>query len=495
MTAILSFHSYRYYPYEKVLARREAAQLLKAKTLHEHEDRIEVPDVALSQHAKRLTYFARANHGRLAFETFQGQLERVATTGKNRQATRYSVHGLHEYKGKFNPQIVKAILNIFDIRAGANVLDPFCGSGTTLVECAHMGAHCVGFDLNPFAVYIANAKLQALSTPAEYLARIVSRLKTTFSRLKRWRANRTHTDRIEYLQAWFNPEILDAVEIVRTTIEECAAEHAPILLAVASNLLREYSLQDPNDLRIRRRKTPLPTMVFSEAVIEAAAAFILRLQDTQSILGIKPHKAKAVLYDTTGLLKKPKTLFDSAITSPPYAMALPYIDTQRLSLVWLGLISPSEILPLDAELVGSREVRGVSRASLNDCLAANHAEIPEAQRRFCTLLFSSLAPTDGFRRQAVPGLLYRYFGAMQDSFVNVHQHLKLGAPYALVVGHNHSTLGGKRIEIDTPMHLAALAKHVGWAVDEMIPLQTYRRYGYHMNNAVADETLLLLRRQ
>ena len=89
--------------------------------------------------------------------------------GKTRQATRYSVHGLHEYKGKFNPQVAKALLNIFGVRSGGRVLDPFCGSGTTLVECTHADVLGLGIDINPFAVFLANAKLRALTTPVAEL--------------------------------------------------------------------------------------------------------------------------------------------------------------------------------------------------------------------------------------------------------------------------------------------------------------------------------------
>jgi site-specific DNA-methyltransferase (cytosine-N4-specific) len=239
----------------------------------------------------------------------------------------------------------------------------------------------------------------------------------------------------------------------------------------------------------------LPTIPFADAFIDAALNFLIRLQDAQLILGVQAIKGEALLHDTTagGQTKKNRN-FDAAVTSPPYAMALPYIDTQRLSLVWLNLIPATEILRLESNLVGSREVRGTSRRELDEQLAVNYANLPEAELNFCARLASSLGPSDGFRRQAVSGLLYRYFAAMQASFAAVHKQLKRGAPYALVVGHNHTVLGGKRFDINTPAHLAALAKQSGWIVDEMIPLQTYQRYGYHMDNAVAAETLLLLRR-
>ena len=61
--------------------------------------------------------------------------------------------------------VAKSLLNIFKANTCDNVLDSFCLSGTTLVECAHIGVHGFGTDLNAFAVYIANAKLLALTTP------------------------------------------------------------------------------------------------------------------------------------------------------------------------------------------------------------------------------------------------------------------------------------------------------------------------------------------
>jgi hypothetical protein len=115
------------------------------------------------------------------------------------------------------------------------------------------------------------------------------------------------------------------------------------------------------------------------------------------------------------------------------------------------------------------------------------------QHDYCLQLEASLAPTDGFRRIAVPSLLYRYFATMRDSFEAVAARLKPNAPYGLIVGHNHTVLGGVRHDIDTPLHLADLAKSVGWKLEELVTLQTYRRYGYHQGNAVNAETLIMLR--
>ena len=174
-------------------------------------------------------------------------------------------------------------------------------------------------------------------------------------------------------------------------------------------------------------------------------------------------------------------------------MALPYIDTQRLSLVWLDILSPDRVRGLEADLIGSREMRGPTRNGMLAAMQANEAGLPEAEAALCRQLQAAIGAEDGFRRRAVPVLLYRYFALMQRSFRAVRGVMRQKAPCGLIVGRNHTTLGGIRHDVDTPTHLAALAASVGWSLDEMIPLQTYRRYGYHMSNAVKAETLVLLR--
>ena len=67
------------------------------------------------------------------------------------------VHRLHPYLGKFVPQLVEIFLRrYFD--PGQRVLDPFAGSGTTLVECSTFGANSTGIDISAFNVLLARAK-------------------------------------------------------------------------------------------------------------------------------------------------------------------------------------------------------------------------------------------------------------------------------------------------------------------------------------------------
>lgn len=489
-------HTYKYFPYELGLAKREAESLFPDTTLSETTRGYKLDGYVDEEAARRLAYFAGVRKGEHYIPTMQFQLERTNGSGPNRQSTRYSAHGLHEYKGKFNPQIVRAILNILNMPAGSRVLDPFGGSGTSLLECVHLGMDAIGTDINPLAVFIANAKLTAISTPAaslrDDLAQIIKR--TNSISLSK---DRKSSARDEYMLAWFPTQIYDDIERLRLAIEEIGQPTSAPMLVIASNLLREYSYQDPNDLRIRRRKSPLPAKPFIKAYEEAASQFIDKLAEAQEHVDASKSTSRAILTDSRNVtLESLGTAekFDCALTSPPYATALPYIDTQRLSLVWLSLIPPSEILPLEARLIGSREVRGKqSKLALLEQLMENNACLPEAQANYCLMLQNALGRDDGFRRQAVPLLLYRYFAGMAQVFTALRPLMRARAPFALIVGGNHTVLNGKRYDINTPQHLAEIASSCGWTHMETVPLQTYQRYGYHMENAVTTEAMVIVR--
>ena len=492
----LTWHKYKYLPYEKDLAIREAKALLKPTSIKPTPQGAVIHNCETPLNSERLVYFSDFEDFQSGEQraTRQALLERTNGNGSNRQSTRYSAHGLHEYKGKFNPQIAKALLNIFEVKEGQWALDPFGGNGTSLIEPAHIGINAIGTDINPLAVYLANAKILALSVPAQQLK---NSAKQAMADVPKFRIRTALSDaRLEYLESWFPEENLKDIEALRLALQAQESDESRILLAIASNLLRDYSFQEPSDLRIRRRISPFPEKPYLEAFDTAVEVFSRKLTDSQSVLGLIKSNSKALLMDCRQSLNDIKNIvpqgFDASLTSPPYATALPYIDTQRLSLVWLGLLAPSEILSLEARLVGSREIRGTSKAELLSSLKANAANLPAIEANLCVRLQETLSEQDGFRRQAVPRLLYRYFADMADSFSSVKSVMKPGAKYGLIIGGNHTILGGQRFDINTPSHLASLAVSRGWSHLETVELQTYKRYGIHSKNASTTEALVIL---
>ena len=77
------------------------------------------------------------------------------------QDKNYLTHGIHPYPAKFVPQIPGAIIDAYS-KPGDTILDPFCGSGTTLLESIIRGRNALGIDINPIATLISRAKVTPL---------------------------------------------------------------------------------------------------------------------------------------------------------------------------------------------------------------------------------------------------------------------------------------------------------------------------------------------
>ncbi|MFC1917838.1 DNA methyltransferase [Chloroflexota bacterium] len=499
---VVNFHAYKYFPYEKRLALRELAALPNIKTLYSHQDTVSIKlPLSSIKHLDKLVYFSgySDNNGKIT-TTLQAKLEKYNSINGNgkRQSTRYSVHGLHDYKGKFNPQIVRSIINISNIKPGGRILDPFCGSGTTLIESSIGGYDSIGWDINPLAVYLSNTKISTLQTEPKLLQSIAKRITSQYdltddyTELKR-------DERIEYLSKWIPKNNLITVEKLRNIITSNSEELAPFFLVTLSDLLRDYSLQEPDDLRIRRRKSPMPSESIRYRFEKEINNRIKILQHSNNILGPIEVNARAYNVDCRNWdsIQKYYTnteLFDFVLTSPPYATALPYIDTQRLSLVWLGLLEPKSIRLKEESLIGNREASKEKLQLLSQSIDDNHANLPKAPWEYCMMLKQCLTDSDGFRRKAVPALLYQYFEHMMITFHIIKKVVKSQGVYSMVVGINHTTLGGKKFYIDTPRFLSNLAEQQGWSITELTPLETYKRYGLHSANAVRNETLLVMRK-
>src|SRR5262249_46991817 len=94
------------------------------------------------------------------------------------------------------------------------------------------------------------------------------------------------------------------------------------------------------------------------------------------------------------------------VTSPPYATALPYIDTDRLSLVALGIATSRSLRQLEASLIGSREWDKQEQRRWETAMVSDGYRLPTAIVRLCHNVYAANRSA-GFRRRAVPGLLYR----------------------------------------------------------------------------------------
>jgi len=96
-------------------------------------------------------------------------------------STGYATHGLFPYRGKFHPQLIKALINIIGIKKGEAILDPMCGSGTANIESALMGINSFAIDLSPFCQFMTKVKYNSLSINIKLLEGVSNKSEKLFN--------------------------------------------------------------------------------------------------------------------------------------------------------------------------------------------------------------------------------------------------------------------------------------------------------------------------
>ena len=425
------------------------------------------------------------------------------------RALRYGSHGIHEYRGKFFPQLVRSLLNISGATPDTVVLDPMCGSGTTLVEASVLGCQSFGLDMNPLSVLMSQAKTEILSVPPKVIINEYKQLevdiiaaleKGATGNQMAWLASLPARDQ-EYLSLWFAPEALAQLDPIMARIQQTSQQACrKLFLIVLSNILRGISWQKDDDLRVRKQHdrefNAEVAHVFLnelESSLKAVLAFLLERNSrsvgkTCVIEGDARFTAK-VLHDIEGDV-------DVVITSPPYATALPYLDTDRLSLCYLNLLPRPEHRSRDYNMIGNREITKRQRLSYLNEYRRDEALLPQGVITVIDHIHKLNENADvGFRRRNVSALLARYFLDMRRVLENIRTLLCPGGYAYVVVGNNHTIAGGERVEIETGDLLAQLGQKVGLQLEETVSMEMLISRDIFKRNTSSAETILRFRRQ
>jgi site-specific DNA-methyltransferase (cytosine-N4-specific) len=427
-------------------------------------------------------------------QTHQHRLEVGVGGGRRRKVTSHALHGLHPYKGKFYPQLARSILNGCQIRRGSRVLDPFAGCGTTLLEADLMRVDGLGLDTNPMAVLVANTKLRLLRRTPDVIHEALSPLR----RLPR----RGVPLPDPYLERWFPPRnlayLLRALSGIRALDDDDARALALVCL---SSVLRRCSFQDPNQMRVYKRSpgdcVPLLSDEFPPSLL-GAIEILAAVQQVYSADGTRSRSGRVVLGDARELAHRTDRKFDALVTSPPYANALPYIDTDRLSLRAFGLLGDGGQRGAEQRLIGNREITDRELAQLNveADVAIGTGALPEQLVDLIRQAREVAAePTSGFRKRRTPGLLYAYFRDMGRVLEGVSARLASKAPAVFVVG--DSTVAGPAgtsQAVPTADIITAQAARYGLELRERLG-KRLTSYGAsdtrHQRNAMAAEEVLV----
>lgn len=419
----------------------------------------------------------------------------------NRRVLRYASHGIHEYRGKFFPQLVRSLLNTAGLDRDSMVLDSMCGSGTTPVEAILRGCNSIGVDYNPLSVLMSQAKCEILSVAPETLNVEYESIKKDLLKKSKRSKNRLWFESLpassrKYLASWFNAEVLEELDVIIRRIYDTKNESIKKLFLLSlSNIIRKVSWQKIDDLRVRKD-------IRLDIDIDPVAEFIAELKRSfgyvlsflyengredigkACIMAGDARVADTVVLDRIGLV-------DCIVTSPPYATALPYLDTDRLSIYFLNMFQRSEHRKHDLDMIGNREITNGLRKELFEKYRERKVELPASISGTVDLIHKLNQGTDaGFRRLNLPSLLSKYFFDMKDIFKTFTRLLRSGAKAYVVVGNNHTVAGGQRIEIETDKYLAELGESTGLAVDELIPMEMLVSRDIFKNNTCSAETII-----
>lgn len=247
----------------------------------------------------------------------------IIQKNRTRSVNQYLTHWIYPYKGKFHPQMIRALLNIIGLEQGDTVLDPFIGSGTTAVEAQLLGINCIGIDVSPLCVFQSKVKAESMDVLQEIMEwkeEITNRLGLTLFNLEN--------------------KSLDG------TIGSIPDEKV-------RNFYKMAQLIAISDEARRGRD-------FSKAFLKNLELMIASVKDYVDIkkeLNLNLGKMDIKVGDSRKLPLDSRSI-DGIITSPPYSIALDYVANDAHALKALGYNLPE----IREEFIG---VRGKGQVRIN----------------------------------------------------------------------------------------------------------------------------------
>ncbi len=499
---------YKLWPYESVLRKREIQKVIDDRGIEQHGETYypstDPYNITTARKFVFTHFIGLPNHTRES--TWQAILENgFANQSAARKDPKYVTHGIHEYKGKFYPQLAKGLLNICGVEEGAFILDPFCGSGTTLLESYLNGYRGFGCDMNPLAAMIAKAKVGILEVNPDILREAVGtllrKLETSPIRCPNDRSE-LRQECIEEIESWFPIPVIDKINWLLKSIHVVSdGIIQDFFKVILSDIIRDVSQQEPSDLRIRRRKMPLEDADVFGLFSKGLATQYERIEKFWSIRGYSPnhfYPAKVIegdsrewsSFERMGL--EGETV-DAILTSPPYATALPYIDTDRLSLLVLFGLESAKRRPVEQGLIGSREILISDRKDLEEQLKDQEQNLPYFVLKYLQEMLQQISVADvGFRRKNMPALLLRFFQDMQRVIQHCFLALKHNAQAMIVIGDNRIKINGDYERIATTDFIEAISIHCGFEAIERIDISVTTENLVHIKNAITENVVLRL---
>ena len=216
-------------------------------------------------------------------------------------STGYATHSLFPYRGKFHPQLIRALLNILDIKPGHTVLDPMAGSSTVAVEANLLGIDAISVDLSPFCELMGKVKTFALDLDINILESIVANPKEILEKLKK--------DRVP--------------EYFKNNKDDKKGSYYEIVLLAFLDTVGFAGRSNSSIDKLFPR------------VLERYISTIKYFQEARQKMDLKIGRSK-IIQGSVMKLPIDDNSIDAIITSPPYSFAIDYLKNDQPQLEYLG---------------------------------------------------------------------------------------------------------------------------------------------------------------
>lgn len=407
-------------------------------------------------------------------------------------------HDWYRFVLSFPPHLVSNYIKEFGLNERHLILDPFCGTGTTIVESKLHGIQAIGLEANIFAHFASSVKVDwginpdLLKKGARHIANSTLELlkaqgiedngllkghpkEVPLKTLDPEAAGLLLSDSVSPLPLHKTLVLLD---FLKEHKEQTYYRHA--LLALANALVfRISNLHFGPEVGVGKPKIDVPVVALWLYEAERIA------NDLKFVKGKSFPGAKVYLGDARNIssIIEPNSV-DAVITSPPYPNEKDYTRTTRLESVVLGFIkSKAELKEMKKNFIRSN-TRGVYKGDADDKYVEDHAGIQhiaesiEKRRK-------ELGKDSGFER--LYGRVTKlYFGGMTRHLAELRSVLRPGAQLAYVVGDQASYL---RVMIRTGGLLADIAEALGY---QLMRIDLFRtRYATATREQLREEVVIL----
>ncbi len=391
-----------------------------------------------------------------------------------------AAHDWYRFVLSFPPHLVRVYLQQFGVNSSNRVLDPFCGTGTTLVECKKLGIPAVGVEANLMAYFASQVKVDWSPDPSSLIEHACQVAGATRTQLE----SEGIEDDTPNVNPEEHPQLRTLPEDSRKLLLKNSISPLPLhktltlldqlkqhsnkqyepheQLALAKALVHSISnLHFGPEVGVGSTKLDTPVIEPWLSEVREIASDLRELQTIVSTPAIVRYA------DSRQILKvlEPNSI-DAVITSPPYPNEKDYTRTTRLESVLLGFIrNKVELQSLKRRLVRSN-TRSVYKEDNDDQWITAYPEIQRIAEQIEARRLE-LGKTSGFEK--LYGRVTKlYFGGMARHLSDLRTILRPGAYLAYVVGDQASYL---RIMIRTGQLLADIAQSLGY---ELVSIDLFR---------------------